>query len=144
MVDEKGDILATTDHSLGLPLLPKIEEYISDDSINQIAADLGYRMLPEDLREGILAGYKAASAKKYTEEDLRKAFEAGQTYEFNLQKYKGELVPIDRYIRSLNPKPIQVEIEIEMEYYHSSNADSSAELVPVIENGYIKVSKWYY
>lgn len=38
--------------------IPQILEEPSQDLIHQIAADLGYRMIPKDLEEGIKAGYK--------------------------------------------------------------------------------------
>ena len=49
----------------------QILEEPNEDLINQIAADLGYRMLPEDLEEGIKAGYnQSQETHPFSEEDL--------------------------------------------------------------------------
>ena len=49
--------LAIATNNLNIDI-PQILEEPNETLIHQIAADLGYRMLPDDLEEGIKAGYK--------------------------------------------------------------------------------------
>ena len=71
------------------------------------------------VHDAFLEGYKAASAKKLSEEDLRKAFEAGRQCEI-FNKSLNE----DDYIQSLQPKVVSIEIEME----NKTNEDIQIEL----------------
>lgn len=154
-------IIATTDPSLGLPLLPVVEEDVEELAKKaqhdftwgkSKAFDLGFSysgMMSNGYLHGWKDGYKATSAKKYTEEDLRKAFLAGESVEFWRQKGGKEYPSIERYIQSLNPKPIQVEIETEEVELPCPDGIEGCEVLhleerPVIENGYVKVIRWGY
>lgn len=51
--------------------IPQILEEPNETLIHQIAADLGYRMLPDDLEEGIKAGYnKSQETHPFSEDDM--------------------------------------------------------------------------
>ena len=51
--------------------IPQILEEPNETLIHQIAADLGYRMLPDDLEEGIKAGYKESQeTHPFSEDDM--------------------------------------------------------------------------
>lgn len=62
--------------------------------------------------EAFIEGYKAAQAKQFTEEDLRKAINMAQIAEYDGIRYMGLMYSPKQIIDSLKPK---VEIEIEME-----------------------------
>lgn len=67
----KGFVLATNNPDMDIP---QILEQPNETLIHQIAADLGYRMLPNDLEEGIKAGYnKSQETHPFSEEDLKNA-----------------------------------------------------------------------
>ena len=94
-------ILATTDKSLGLPLLPQVEE-----------------------DEG-----------KYSEEDMRKAWEAGIHFnEEGSEKFFLEATNQwnwKNFIDSLKLKPKSVVVYVEND-------------VPLVENGYVKIRRYEY
>lgn len=61
-------IIATNNPNIDIP---QILEEPNEDLIHQLAADLGYRMLPDDLEEGIKAGYKKhQETHSFSEEDM--------------------------------------------------------------------------
>lgn len=121
---EKWDkIIATTDTSLGLPLLPAIEEdlkflqTLADSSFNEFRERNpiipAKHILP--FKTGYIKGYKAASKKKYTEEHIKKAIELAQTTE-NLESF-GSTITFkyshpEEIISQLTPTPIAVEVEM--------------------------------
>ena len=55
-IQSKDNVVIAT-NNLNIDI-PQILEEPNETLIHQIAADLGYRMLPDDLEEGIKAGYK--------------------------------------------------------------------------------------
>lgn len=136
-------IWAANNPSLGLPLLPKIEEIVEAPKYKR----------PSDMKQegitvaealahviGFTEGYKAAKAKKYTEEDIKNfevwLFENEYRYQTNVKTWKEaikDLVPMgiglwykpgmsvggkktsdlfSEYVKSLSPLPIAVEVEI--------------------------------
>lgn len=88
-------VLASTDTTLTLPLLPKIEEDIPRLDTTD-----------EDQQWAFQQGYKAASVKKYTEENMRKAIEFGRDI-------RNEKSDIPSFLQSLTSKPKQIEVELE-------------------------------
>ena len=74
LVSKKGEnfgakkVIATNNPNIDIP---QILEEPNETLIHQIAADLGYRMLPDDLEEGIKAGYKESQeTHPFSEEDM--------------------------------------------------------------------------
>lgn len=128
-------ILASTDSSLGLPLLPERE----NDDIETLANELGYYDSTEDNKgnmttKAFVAGYKAAKAKKYDEVDVWKIVflinnamlhHVGDNW--SLDK-KSEISDI---MQSLHPIPKFVWVCVENN-------------VPLVENGYVRVEKYEY
>lgn len=133
-------IVATT-VTIGLPLLPAIEEDIEalannvwDE--NHLSERLAFKQ-----------GYKAGKAKRYTEEDISNAmFHAAKIGQRRKPKGKVPIVvgremydlpiyqdEIDEYLQSLNSVPKQVVLEID-------GMDSGL----IIEKGFVKVKQWIY
>ena len=74
LVSKKGEnfgakkVIATNNPNIDIP---QILEEPNETLIHQIAADLGYRMLPDDLEEGIKAGYKESQeTHPFSEQDM--------------------------------------------------------------------------
>lgn len=147
-------IIATTDTSLGLPLLPEIEtKNIESLALKQYPiiknkdVDGDWNDSNSVIRKGFIKGYKAASAKKYTEEQVRNAI-------LKAWDKSEDTKNIDEIIQSLNTKPIQVEVE--MDYLCNVKRGScdcseqdidcqSKSLQPVVfHEGYVKVKQWIY
>lgn len=108
-------IIATTNKSLGLPLLPAIEEDIQPNIPDILDSD---QIFPYEM--GYRAGYKAKQAKKYTEEDMKEAFRRGMRYVGNslegtvqLESGKEFNERFNKLLQSLNPVPKQVEVSIQ-------------------------------
>lgn len=167
-IDKKNQyvIIATTDEKLGLPLLPAIEENITREEAKEVAKTVLNPRFYESIQggemhcfhEGYNAGYKAASAKKYTEEDMRKAIKEAFRGGFDLSESEGNSWDYgkvrDNILKSMNSTPIAVEVE--MDFVHFSNASSSAELIsleglneytnifPKAVNNFVTVKKWIY
>jgi hypothetical protein len=110
-------IVASTDKSIGLPLLEFKEDI-------QPLASAGYKEFRKsgwDLAKaalyhrGFSDGYKAAKAKKYTEEDIRTAIRRG--YEINFENDKGDgstgydEKDIQGVLKLLKPSPKSIVIE---------------------------------
>ena len=61
-------VIATNNSNIDIS---QIIEEPNETLIHQIAADLGYRMLPDDLEEGIKAGYKESQeTHPFSEDDM--------------------------------------------------------------------------
>ena len=68
LLSEADEVIATNNPSIDIP---QILEEFNETLVHQIAADLGYRMLPDDLEEGIKAGYKESQeTHPFSEEDM--------------------------------------------------------------------------
>ena len=125
-------VIAASDKSINLPLLPAIEEGIQIPKYEKKEA--GYAFFGNEPKPnvdevmtftiGYTKGYKAASAKKYTEEDLLKYMEFRMKYWIESifkQEFKDHPKPFEaqdkvvheRAVQSLNPLPIAVEVEME-------------------------------
>lgn len=100
-------IIATTNKSLGLPLLPAIQENIQDLA-HKHTKDL---LLTSEGRTqrwwGFIFGYEAAKAKKYTEEDIMTFYKYVKTHTFQ--------EAMNHLNKSTNPLPKQVEVEMEVD-----------------------------
>lgn len=164
--DKVAKILASTDKSLGLPLLPNIEEDIEMPDRSQIIklaktqnfnGQIG-TIIPQEkaFLNGYEKGYKAASTKKYTEEDIRKAiifgFEQCLNNETISPDGSGETGIFEKdikpFIESLNPLPKQVEIEMKMEFITTED-DQNDPIghfwIPKVDaNNIVQVVKWIY
>lgn len=71
-----ANIIASNDPSLNLPLLPNIEEDVEQVALNWYKEKYYVQTLGEHHKEfpqvkGFIEGYKAASKKKYTDEQVR-------------------------------------------------------------------------
>ena len=131
----EGKILACSDPSLKLPLLPQIEEkapILSQYKENQY---------------WVQQGYKAASSKRFTEEDIRKAiFMSRQQIGVDWKYWEHQP---EKIIQSLNPKPIKVEIEM-VEYHFTTDKEGGIPVVPstwlpkVDANNFVNVLRWIY
>lgn len=158
-----GKIIATTDPSLGLPLLPAIEENTLQQLVDELPVDwLGTGGLgsnpdkeAEDWKKRWDVAYKAAKAKQYTEEDMRKAFIAGRKFQQGGKSAKEQPErnepDFTDFIQYLNPKPVAVELEMKDiggEEWMGDNENGepfwNEILIPRVENGFVKVKQWYY
>lgn len=124
------------------------EQIISKFSFQEIAYnnDLTVREL-NAYKNGVVFGYKAAQAKQFTEEDMRKAFQAGQELGKNdalfhatdrISRHEYESTPDeDDFINSLKPKVSSIEIEMEVKLPNGlipaimTGNDVSSFLVPI-------------
>lgn len=155
--DQKGlrgwEVFASTDPSLGLPLIPTIEEEDAADlarsyresQYNMIAIGKGKQeAITASLHAevGFHDGYKAAKAKKYSEEDMWKAFNEGIMVErdsdWSGKKFK-------KLIQSLTPLPKKVEVEME-EFSEEDflGQPTVGNLRPKTKDNYIVVKRWIY
>ena len=181
-----GVIVATNDPSLNLPLLPVVEEesYV----IRELADKILDKYLPhyyytpvypknsqsihdddcERCRydDRVISAMEeiyrvAASAKQFTEEDMRKAIELAREIKdgkdvFELEGILGlteicthnmNVLSADKIIQSLRPKPIAVELELvnqqkTINYHKDLWVDN---YVPAVdENNFVKVKQWLY
>lgn len=104
--------------NLSLPNIPYIE---IEEDVNDLAYQYYTSSQYHDIGSGYhwSNGYKAASAKKYTEENLRKALqvlsdssyiqESSEHYTMDSVRFSKTF---DEIIQSLQPKPVSVEIEM--------------------------------
>jgi hypothetical protein len=146
-----GDkILASSDKSLNLPLLPAVENdkdirvkgalaggkiYTYNDENNQLAYG-GY------LR-GYVDGHKA-NTKEYTIADIEAAVAFGVALErFRSTRTFSDEEEFKGFLEGLKPKPVSVEVEVS--FIKPWNKDGSGEyFVEVDENNFIKPIKWIY
>ena len=138
-------IIASTDPSLGLPLLPPIEEKIDYKGFNEVWIKFIHSIPPlnrtnvvqftDEAKNIWKEGYKAAKAKRYSEEDLEKALVMKN------MGYGKEFI-----IQSLNPLPKQVEVE--MEDFCDYEGEELWEITPdwrlKLKNNIIQVIRWIY
>lgn len=145
--------IASSDKSLGLPLLPAIEE-LNPEKLGEIFQKHDLRKAGRnfvDWSMGYVTGYKANKAK-YTEEDI--SFDKVSEIISNYFKVKPvehfgldssdltvHLLASIKTLKSLKKIPIAVEVEVEEEvtgYYNS------IDIPKVDENGFVTVNKWIY
>jgi hypothetical protein len=133
-------ILFTTDKSLGLPLLPPIEEDVEQLFENKY--ELKPYNKPGSPFRYFSEGYKANKGK-WSDEDMQdcwiKAHEnAGKL--FNKEPH----ILFGKYLKekkdSLKKVPIAVEVGMDVKYLDRPQF----EWIPKIENNYVKIVKWIY
>lgn len=138
-------ILAATDKSLGLPLLPAVGEDLN--SLSRLAFS-NYKKLHGEFHDHFIVGFEEcykANTKKYTEEDMKKAFNEGGYYGGKSDTTRNNI--FDELLQSLNPKPKQVEV-----YTESHNIGGGFGLAhfqplqttikPMVVNGFVQVKRW--
>lgn len=144
-------VIASSDPSLSLPLLPAIEE--NNSSLEDIIAEIMPRFntySKSNVRFLVTAGYKAAKLKKYTEENIKKTYVKGWIDGSNDDTSD---VECEKLLESLTPLPVQVEVEMTYQYkvgkewksvlLPSEWSDKNAKReVPKVENNTLKVVKW--
>lgn len=142
MVDDEETTIASQNPSLKLPLLPQIEENVEELAKKAISEKTA--MIPVPTRYWIeninryetlwAEGYKAASSKRFSEEDMRKCWQAATTKAdawFDTDTYE-KVQDVEQYLQSLSPKqPIKVSVFVE-------NG------IPLQEGDYIKVDRYIY
>lgn len=150
-------IVATTDPSLNLPLLPAIEENVvnlsriyAEERNSDIIEVLGRGFAETNIQrsyEDFYAGYKAAKAKKYTEEDIQKILDyfTNEAPGFYIKKY------FLRRLKEANPLTRQVEVEMEdvgneewMGDDYTGEPFWNEVLVPKVVNGFVQVKRCIY
>lgn len=156
-------VIASTDPSLGLSLLPQIEE-AEFSIVDKLVKMFPSQPLSGDKIAGFILGYKAAKAKKYTEENMRNAIKmAKQCVAYSEAANGKEWTEVEFYheedeiIKSFNPLPIAVEVEMEYEFKntpdqqqwqemsHSEKMEYAVPTVPKVDkNNIIQVKRWIY
>lgn len=119
--DHKGVVVAQSTN-LSLPNIPyvEIEENVKELAEQWFEKDFLNRnyfyVNHEELQKGFIQGYKAASAKKYTEEDLRKVmleyakWVTGGVPSLRFASTQEEAM--SKIIQSLKPKVVSIEVEM--------------------------------
>lgn len=152
-------VIFTNNPSLGLPLLPDIKPFdffkYKDLLIKELMAE---KVAVKQLRiiERIWdVATKAASAKKYTEEDIRKAVDLGLSIStmsdepFTSKTFKKtKRISIDGFIQSLSLKPIAVEVEMKDTFKEINDGCNSIPIhkgweLKLIDNK-VQVKQWIY
>ena len=138
-------IVATSDPSLGLPLLPDVEEnwfILAKEEWEESKKVMEKMHQPTSQEQqafffsGFSFGYKAAKAKQFTEDDMRNAHMTGSISSLNwikngIEEEYNHVVKAENYIQSLKPKPKFIWLVLENN-------------VPLVENGYVRVEKWEF
>lgn len=134
-----------------LPKLPPVEEDVEKLALKHFPEYIGNNTdIQKQIskRIGFTEGYKAASKKKYTEEDIMTFYKHVKTHTFQ--------EAIDHLNKSLNPLPKQVEVEMELgESCHCSNVGytlgdggcaerNRCTVIPEEIDGFITVKRWIY
>ena len=89
--------------------IPQILEEPNETLIHQIAADLGYRMLPDDLEEGIKAGYKESQeTHPFSEDDMVEFGKYAHNDAFSLSNVK-TFKELFQLWKERNPKKVYYE-----------------------------------
>lgn len=139
--DKCMKIIATTNPALervdkfDWPVEEDLEDLAGKDFYQNSAESWGSSEYPY-WTHGWKYGYKAASKKKYTEEDMRKAWEAGADRQFWSEDYKdghpvleGNAPNFNIFIQTLSPIPKWIEFEIDRKanipsrYNHQPSSD---------------------
>ena len=91
--------------------------WVKEDGAELKGGEISPEMMTSYLCEvsAFIAGYKAASAKgRYTDEDIRKAWnESQKSIRFNAYRDGSEFNSVDDFIQSLQPKIKSIDIEME-------------------------------
>ncbi len=128
-----GKVIYTNDPSLGLPLLPEIENVDFtgfNESWNEVISHVDTTLFDKksmdiftkSIKSVWENGFKAAKAKKFTEEDVRNAYRNG--FHRGGSSFPEDYFTENEQIDYLTPKPVAVELEI--------------------ENNIVQLKQWYY
>lgn len=152
-------ILATTDKSLSLPLLPSIEEDVISLAENaypyitvpdkEITAS--HNAKQDTRRIAWIQGYKA-NKKKWTDEDMRNAMRSMRGYDFKHISDATFDDLMEAHMNHIKPQPIAVEVEMEKkceaELVNCSfgrGKDCDCEIVPKVDqNNFVIVKRWIF
>ena len=145
-------LIASTDPSFNLPLLPAIEE----DILGLLKKEFpDYDNLPQgvkfDLKNGFVKGYKAASSKNDKLIKLLKCC-------LEVEQIKGKILEgmIKDKLKALNPLPIKVEVEMEYEFINLPDQQQWQEMtgeekmkhvkatIPKTTNNIVNVIRYIY
>ena len=158
-------LIASNDPSLNLPLLPTVEEDIEHLATEIVRKGGGWEHLYINNKlihkqppnptgfwrdvNNVIAGYKAASAKKYTEEDLKDAMKVAMKQASSGSSFEDRDF-INRHIQFLTPKPIAVELETKVLITDGTyNGRTENEYVPMEfvktdSTNHVIVKQWYF
>lgn len=102
-----GGIIKAQSPNLSLPNIPYVE---IEEDIEQLAIEFSQTKdkHPNDLIEGFIAGYKAASAKKYTLDDIHKAVDLAR---------KEPRIMMGDIVESLQPKVVSINVGTTTEWW---------------------------
>lgn len=169
MLNEKGEKIASSNPSLGLPLLPAVEEDLTpvfEKCFKNSGIAPKYRELYEI---GVEDGYKAASTKKWSDEDMfeysnwvtewclynkyQKTNDGAKHFGLRERVTNKQLFAKWRSIYE-KKKPIAVEVEMELvddnDYSDFEEGGTypgvvnSEHLLKVDENNFVIVKRWIY
>lgn len=121
--DRVWKIIATSNPSLGIYLLPKIEEdwyKTSEEYSKKIKSGNTTEEFISKM-QGFIDGYKAASSKKYSQDDIDKAIaSAYKACNMSVEGSKSFAPDVlisrnflEQYLKSLTPVPKAIEVEME-------------------------------
>lgn len=147
--DSIANIVATTDPSLNLPLIQYTE--IEPIILAREAAVMNNYDIEDDVFiHGFVVGYRSASAKQFTEKDMKKAWYDGResSHEHHDESQR------ERFMNLFKIKPVAVDLETvsiqttkkeEYQYKgdHQINLDY-ASILMIDENNFVKIIKYYY
>ena len=106
-IQSKDNVVIAT-NNLNIDI-PQILEEPNETLIHQIAANLGYRMLPDDLEEGIKAGYKESQeAHPFSEDDMVEFGKYAHNDAFSLSNVK-TFKELFQLWKERNPKKVYYE-----------------------------------
>jgi len=105
----------------GVDLLPPLEE---DDAEKKARELTNHLTFPEERKEGIIIGYNKAKEKyKYTEEDLRKAWNAAYIDAMSIDEETYKPLFFEDFIQSLSQPKMPIGFECVMEKDFKYNDD---------------------
>lgn len=145
-------IVATTDKFANLPLLPEVEEDVNKLAEKEFPYQFRYNPRKKEVSDRITMqyrsiwkkGYKAASAKKYSEEDMQFMFKQGA------RAGLGKNETFEHSLEMLKKEPIAVEVEMREAWKivdHTPSGDNIYQpeiWVPKTTNNIVHVVKWIY
>ena len=144
-------VVASSDKSLGLPLLPEVEEIDVDlfswVEAKQIFFDkIGRNPILENdndllIVSSVQEGYKAALVNKFTKENMWRSYVRG--FQANEEK-KNPLEDFKDVLQNVSSKPpIAVEVEME-DAFNETYGEIRGFYPEVDEKRFVKVVKWIY